>query len=179
MSNVRQKPIAALAFTRGGRGFVPELPSPPVEIPEAPAGIGEYAADAWEHFWRTPVSGLVDLNRDGERLRHWCRCVDQRHRLWTLWQSAPVIWDTNKELRTNPIYRQVIGLSLEIERAETHFGMTPLAKMRLTGALDQADRAETSIKARRESRRPELVEAGPNYIPWRAKPPTNPETLLR
>ena len=102
---------------------MPELPPPPVDIPPPPEGIGEYAAEAWDCFWRTPVSGLVDLNRDGERLRHWCRCVDQRHRLWALWQSAPVLRDANKELRSNPMFRQVIGLSMEIERAEAQVGL--------------------------------------------------------
>ena len=57
--------------------------------------------------------------------------------------------------------------------------MTPLAKMRLTGALDQAERAETSVMARREGRRPTPM---PDHLlrdrqPWTT--PTNPETLQR
>lgn len=156
MVNVRQKPISALVFKRGGRGIVPQLPPVPTDMPDPPDGIGPYALEAWAHFWRTPVSGLVDMNRDGERIRHWARCVHERRRLWDMWAASPLMKDANNALRGNPLFRQISTLTADIERAEQHFGMTPLAKMRLTGALDQAEKAETSIKARRD-RRPSVA----------------------
>ena len=161
MSNVRQKPANQLVYRRGGRGRVPALPPIPTVCPDPPPDLGDYALERWSAFWSQPVSGLVDLRRDGGRLDHWIKCIDQRARLWEMWRAMPLLRDANKDLRSNPLYRQIIGLSQEIERAEQKFGMTPLDKMRLTGALDEAEGAEESISKRRESYRPSMrVVAG-------------------
>jgi len=151
--NVRQKPITALAFKRGGRGSVPILPPPPAGIPGPPEDIGNYAVEVWEEFWQTDVAGAVNLKRDGERLRHWIRCVDQRNRLWALWTRQPLMEGRKGGLIGNPLWRQIKDLTADIDRAEDVFGMNPRAKMRLTGVLDQAEAAEENIKARREGRR--------------------------
>jgi hypothetical protein len=146
MTNVRQKPIAALAFKRGGRGNVPVLPPPPAKIPDAPEGLGEYGIEAWTDFWQTDVSGAVNMRRDGEHLREWARLVDARHELWAVWEEVRSYRDKAA------LWRQIRDMSAEITRAEQIFGMTPLYKMRLTGALDQAEAAEQSIKTRRDRR---------------------------
>ena len=156
MTNVRQKPAAALAFKRGGRGVVPILPTPP-PAPEPPDDIGSYAVQVWEEFWLTDVAGAVNMRRDGERLRHWIRCVDQRFRLWSLWAKQPLMTGMKGGLVGNPLWRQIKDLTADIDRAEEVFGMNPRAKMRLTGQLDQAERAEDSIKARREGRRAPVI----------------------
>ena len=150
---VRLKPVAALAFKRGGRGIVPSLPKPPVSIPDPPSEIGPYAVEAWNDFWQTEVSGAVNMRRDGEALRHWARCVDAREQLWPQWLERPVV-HTGKyaDDKSNPLFSQIMRLSMEIARAEAKFGMNPLDKMRLTGALDQAEAAEQSIKTRRDRR---------------------------
>ena len=139
--NVRQKPVAALAFKRGGRGHLPVLPPPPATVPTPPDGLTEYGEAVWAGFWQTEVSGAVNMRRDGERLRHWIRCVDRRNHLWN---SADL-----DDWRT---WKQVVDLTAMIERAEQQFGMGALNKMRLTGALDQAEAAEQSIKTRRDRR---------------------------
>jgi hypothetical protein len=146
MTNVRQKPIAALAFKRGGRGVVPVLPAPPDIAPAPPDGLTEYALGAWEEFWQTDVSGAVNMKRDGEHLREWARLVDARRALWQVWEEVRSYRDKAV------IWRQIKDMSAEITRAEQIFGMTPLYKMRLTGALDQAEAAEQSIKTRRDRR---------------------------
>ena len=92
-------------------------------------------------FWQTEVSGAVNMRRDGERLRHWIRCVDRRNYLWN-----------SADLDDWRIWKQVVDLTAMIERAEQQFGMGALNQMRLTGALDQADAAEQSIKTRRDRR---------------------------
>ena len=149
-----------LAFKRGGRGIVPVLPPPPAEVPNPPDGLDEYALVVWAGFWTTDVSGAVNWRRDGERVRHWIRCIDQRHRLWDMWVKTPLMKDSahgKDRLMPNPLYRQIMSLSSEIEKAEQHLGLTPLAKMRLTGALDQAEAAESNIKARRAGRKPTML----------------------
>ena len=143
---VRLKPAGNLAFKRGGRGVVPVLPPPPANIPKAPAGLGDYGAEAWTDFWQTDVSGAVNMKRDGEHLREWARLVDARHELWGVWEEVRSYRDKAA------LWRQIKDMSAEITRAEQVFGMTPLYKMRLTGALDQAEAAEQSIKTRRDRR---------------------------
>lgn len=150
--NVRQKPIAALAFKRGGRGVVPIIPAPPRDIPEPPDDVSPYAVQVWEEFWQTDVAGAVNLKRDGERLRHWIRCVSERDRLWPLWVRQPLMEGRKAGLIGNPLWRMIKDLTADIDRCEAVFGMTPLYKMRLTGALDQAEAAEQSIKTRRDRR---------------------------
>jgi hypothetical protein len=150
---VRLKPAPTLAFKRGGRGIVPVLPPAPLVIPQPP-DVGDYAKAVWHGFWQTDVAGTVNMKRDGERLRQWARCVDAREQLWEQWLAEPVVMGATGEQKANPLFSQIMRLSAEIERAEAKFGMNPLDKMRLTGALDQAEAAETSIKARREGRRP-------------------------
>jgi hypothetical protein len=81
------------------------------------------------------------MKRDGERLRYWIRCVDRRNRLWT-----------HGDLNDWRVWKQVVDLTAAVERAEAKFGMNPLDKMRLTGALDQAEAAEVSIKTRLDPR---------------------------
>jgi hypothetical protein len=127
--------------------------APPMHlaIPDAP-DVGEYAMARWHEFFQTEVSAYVNLKRDGERLRHWCRCVDARERLWEQWLGRPVVPVGKLDEKGNPLFTQIMRLSAEIERAEAKFGMNPLDKMRLTGALDQAEAAESSIKARRDRR---------------------------
>ncbi len=130
-----------LAFKRGGRGNLPALPAPPKDAPDPPGDIGEYAVEVWAGFWQTEVSGAVNMKRDGERLRYWIRCVDRRNHLWT-----------HSDLDDWRVWKQVVDLTAAIERAEQQFGMGALNKMRLTGALDQAEAAEQSIKTRRDRR---------------------------
>lgn len=158
MVAVRQKPAAALVFKRGGRAVVPQLPPLPVDIPPPPEEVGDYGRAVWAGFWTTPVAGLVDMRRDGERLRHWCRCVDARAKLWKMFLASPLAEGVQGQPVTSPYFTEVMRLSMEIERAETTFGMNPLSKMRLTGALDQAEQAESNIKRRREGRRPTVVK---------------------
>ena len=150
--NVRQKPVAMLAYKRGGRGIAPVVPPSPLTWPDPPEGISALARQRWDGFWQSNVSGLVDLKRDGERLENWIRSVHERERLWALWSRQPLITKTNGEIQGNPLWRAIKDLTGTIERAEQQFGMGPLNKMRLTGALDQAEAAEVSIERRRETR---------------------------
>lgn len=153
MPGARQKPAAALAYKRGGRGVVAVLPQIRAVVPEPPEDLGEYAIQVWNDFFQTEVSGAVNMRRDGERVRHWIRCVDARERLWGEWLTSPLLFD-GESVKGHPLFSQLMRLSAEIEKAEVKLGATPLDFMRLTGSLDQAEKAEIGIKARREGRKP-------------------------
>lgn len=54
----------------------------------------------------------------------------------------------------NPLFRRIRELNREIGRAEEHFGMTPLARMRLGVTYLQEQAAKEVLEAKRERRRP-------------------------
>lgn len=154
---MRQKPVAALVYKRGGAGTLPVIPPMHAIIPDPPELKTDHAWGVWQDFWTQPTSGLVNLKRDRERLRFWIRAVDERENLWELWSKEYVVEGANGGPVSNPLFSQIVRLTAAIERAEQAFGMTPLAKMRLTGALDVAEKAEDSIKLRREGRAPKEI----------------------
>ncbi len=57
----------------------------------------------------------------------------------------------------NPLFRRLRDLNWEIARAEEHFGMTPLARLRLGVTFLQEPAAKEDLEARRERRRPHLI----------------------
>jgi P27 family predicted phage terminase small subunit len=139
---------------------LPQIPPAPTDIPKPPDYVQGYSLSVWEDFWTQPVSGLVDMRRDGERLRHWIWCVHTRETLRRGLMDEPMAMGSQGQMVAHPFWMVLARLNKDIERAEAAFGMTPLAKMRLTGALDQAEAAEDSIKARREGRRPTALPEG-------------------
>jgi hypothetical protein len=100
-------------------------------VPTAPEGLGPHAKAAWERFWCSPISQIVDLKAHGEALRHWVRCLDAREALWSMWRTRPLIKGSHGQFMTNPLWRQIRDLDDEIAHAEEVFGMNPLAQMRL------------------------------------------------
>ncbi len=125
--------------------------------PSAPEGLGEHALGAWSGFWASKVSGAVDLLADGEALRHWILCVDEREKLRAATVRAPLAKGSHEQLMLNPLCRRLRDLSREIARAEEHFGMTPLARMRLGVTYLQEQAAKENLQAKRERRRPHAM----------------------
>lgn len=52
----------------------------------------------------------------------------------------------------NPLFRRIRELNREIARAEDHFGMTPLARLRLRVTYLQEQVAKEDLEARQERR---------------------------
>ncbi|GAB4333616.1 MAG: hypothetical protein Kow0010_20190 [Dehalococcoidia bacterium] len=154
MAGKRQKPPSELVYRRGGR-VKPLAPVTPAHVtPPAPDGLGEHAVAVWSAFWASRVSGAVDLLADGEALRHWILCVDEREKLRAATLRAPLVKGSHEQLMLNPLFRRMRELNREIARAEEHFGMTPLARMRLGVTYLQEQAAKEDLEAKRERRRP-------------------------
>lgn len=154
MAGKRQKPPDELVYRRGGRvkSLVPVAPAD--LIPPFPDGIGDHAAAVWKAYWASRVSGAVDLDADGEALRHWILCVDEREKLRVPTARAPLVKGSHEQLMLNPLFRRLRELNREIARAEEHFGMTPLARLRLGMTYLQEQAAQEDLYAKRERRRP-------------------------
>ncbi|MBE0610498.1 MAG: hypothetical protein IH609_14050 [Dehalococcoidia bacterium] len=54
----------------------------------------------------------------------------------------------------NPLFRRLRDLNRETARAEEHFGMTPLARLRLGVTFLQEQAAKEDLVARRARQRP-------------------------
>lgn len=159
MVAVRQKPADQLAFKRGGRGKVAKIPDAlMMPVPRCPSDVGEYAAAAWSAFWAGPTARLVQPHHLVE-LHDWIRCVHARDELWRAVGEEPTSIGSMGQEVASWRWLTITRLEAQIARFSAKFGMTPLDWMRLTGALDQAEAAEESIKKRREGRRPTLMPA--------------------
>jgi phage terminase small subunit len=99
----------------------------------------------------------VDLDADGEALRHWILCVEEREKLRAATVRAPLVKGSHEQLMLNPLLRRIRDLNREIARAEEHFGMTPLARLRLGVTFLQEQAAKEDLAAKRERRRPHAM----------------------
>lgn len=162
MAGKRQKPPDELVYRRGGRvkALVPVAAAN--LAPRLPDGLGDHAAAVWAAFWASKVSGAVDLEADGEALRHWIICVDEREKLRAATVRAPLVKGSHEQLMLNPLFRRLRDLNREIARAEEHFGMTPLARLRLGVTYLQEQVAREELETKRERRRPHVIEARPS-----------------
>jgi phage terminase small subunit len=157
MAGKRQKPPDDLVYRRGGR-VKPLVPVAPAHLsPRPPAGLGDHATAVWQVFWASRVSGAVDLDADGEALRHWILCVEEREKLRAATVRAPLVKGSHEQLMLNPLLRRIRDLNREIARAEEHFGMTPLARLRLGVTFLQEQAAKEDLAAKRERRRPHAM----------------------
>ncbi|MGE5527035.1 MAG: P27 family phage terminase small subunit [Methanosarcina sp.] len=154
MAGKRQKPPDELVYRRGGR-VKPLVPVAPAQLaPRLPDGLGDHAVAVWAAFWASGVSGAVDLDADDEALRHWILSVDEREKLRAATVRAPLVKGSHEQLMLNPLFRRLRDLNREIERAEEHFGMTPLARLRLGVTFLQEQVAKADLEAKRKRRRP-------------------------
>lgn len=154
MAGRRQKDPALLVNQRGGRARKFEVIPADGErlVPDPPAEIGAHARAVWDRYWRSWVSGAVHVDAHGERLRHWIRCVDERDRLWPMVVKAPIIESAKGRPMVNPLVQRIRELTRDIERAEEHYGMTPLSSWRMQLTASEASRSANDLRR-------ELLEA--------------------
>ena len=158
MAGQRQKAPADLAFKRATRGRVFEVEAKPGKaVPPAPEGLSEYAREVWRGYWASWVSDAVVYEAHAQRLLHWIRCVDERHKLWPQLTAAPVVTGAKGQPVLNPLSRRVRELTHDIERAEEAFGMTPLASWRMQLTSTTAQRSAIDLRRELVQERPQKV----------------------
>jgi P27 family predicted phage terminase small subunit len=150
MANKRQKPRELLRNQRPERmTSVVLLPQPDRKTPPAPAGLHPVAQRAWREFWASDVSYAVDLHADIGALKRWAHCLSERARFSELVAQSPLVKGSRDQLRRNPLMDHIAVLNSEIARFEDHFGMTPLARMRLGIASAGAEVGRMDVERRR------------------------------
>ena len=93
-------------------------------------------------FWTSPPASAVDMRAHGERLTRWVQAVNDRLIVMPLVASGRLVRGSTGQLRLTPLVTYAEQLTAEIERAEQHFGMTPLASFRL--GIEAGDAALTA-----------------------------------
>jgi hypothetical protein len=152
MAGKRQKPPSELVYRRGGRAK-PLVPVMSAGVaPPPPEGLEDHAVAVWSAFWASRVSGAVDLVADGEALHHWILSVDERDKLRAATTRAPLVKGSHEQLMLNPLFRRMRELNRDIARAEEHFGMTPLARLRLGVTYLQEQAAKEDLDAKRAAK---------------------------
>jgi P27 family predicted phage terminase small subunit len=131
--NTRQKDPSMLVNQRGGRGrgLTVRARDGSLVVPPAPRGLRAYGKRAWNEFWQSDVSAVVQLAADREEIDHWARCVDERAKLWEIVKKSRLIKGSHGQLMTNPLVRQIRELTADINRVSDRFGMNPTSRFRL------------------------------------------------
>lgn len=101
-------------------------------MPKPPPGLLIASVRRWERFWTSQVAEVIDLDSDLPTLRRWIEASDEFER------TARIIKNTGRLVQgsmgqpvLNPLYGLLRDLHAQIARAESEFGMTPMARLRL------------------------------------------------
>lgn len=163
MANTRQKPPDQLVNRRGGRGRQLVVTGGPPPAPPYPKGISAQAVARWRAFWKSEVAAAVDLNADQERIRRWIIAVDEREKLWKVACAQPLI-SSRFGLVKNPLWTVINQLTNEIQRAEEHFGMTPLSRFRLAFTKTESQHSLEDLMRKISEPEPTSRAKRPNNI---------------
>lgn len=117
------------------------------ERPDPPAGLLKAARDRWEAWWTSPAAGDVDLSSDLPRLIRWIEQTDEYDRVAAVVRKTRLVKGSQGQPVANPLIGYLGQLEGQITRAETDFGMSPLARHRLKAPAEAvpAEPAATKV----------------------------------
>lgn len=137
-------------------GIVPAR-SEPLAVPKPPTGLQAKARRVWRAYWKSQVSNAADRDADWHRIERWIQLVDEHYRVYEVFRKARLAKGSTGQPVLNPLAAYLQQLEMNISRAETELGLTPMARLRLGVTYGQAMlTAEALNKALDE--RPSSVE---------------------
>lgn len=104
-------------------------------VPKPPTGLLASSRARWRAFWDSPSAALVNLDSDLPRLERWVRSADEYERAAKIVRDARLVKGSMGQPTLNPLVGYLVHLEGIITRAETEFGMTPAARIRLNRDL--------------------------------------------
>src|SRR5689334_16117561 len=122
MAGKSQKHPASLQGHRPQRQMITLAPQTNT-APTAPSGLLPSAEHAWDAFWRSGVSQIVDRDADMDALEDWIWLVSERDRLRPLVQAEPLVLGSMGQMVENPLSKTIDRYSKRIERYREQFGM--------------------------------------------------------
>jgi P27 family predicted phage terminase small subunit len=103
--------------------------------PKPPTGLLPASRVRWRQFWDSPSAALVNSDSDLPRLERWIRSADEYERAAKIVRDARLVKGSMGQPTLNPLVGYLVHLEGIITRAETEFGMTPAARIRLNRDL--------------------------------------------
>jgi P27 family predicted phage terminase small subunit len=103
--------------------------------PKPPLGLLKGSRDRWRAFWDSPSAALVNHESDLPRLMRWIQAADEYERSAKIVRDARLVKGSTGQPVLNPLVAYLVHLEGIITRAETEFGMTPAARIRLNRDL--------------------------------------------
>jgi P27 family predicted phage terminase small subunit len=101
-------------------------------VPRPPTGLLVRSQRRWEAFWRSEVAQVIDLGSDLPALRRWIQASDEFERtVGLIAGTGRLVQGSMGQPVLNPLYGLLRDLHAQITRAESEFGMTPMARLRL------------------------------------------------
>ncbi|HET8627392.1 MAG TPA: P27 family phage terminase small subunit [Thermomicrobiales bacterium] len=143
----RQKAPSRLVGHRQAAPLTVVTPGLAPAPPAPPKGLTKTARLAWESFFASPIAAAVDIRTDGPALLRWAKALGRHERVARDFAKQPTVAGSTGQTVLNPLHGELVRLTREIERAEEHFGMTPLARMRLGVAIGEARATLADLQA--------------------------------
>ena len=122
--------------------------------PKPPTGLLASSRARWRQFWESQAAKAVDLDSDMPRLIRWVQAADEYDRTAKVVRDTRLVKGSMGQPVLNPLVAYLVHLEGVISRAETEFGMTPAARMRLKldpEPLEEEDVVD-QLRARRAAR---------------------------
>ena len=122
--------------------------------PKPPTGLLASSRVRWRQFWESQSAKVVDLDSDLPRLIRWIQAADEYDRAAKVVRDTRLVKGSMGQPVLNPLVAYLIHLDTLISRAETEFGMTPAARLRLKldpEAPEEEDVVD-QLRARRAAR---------------------------
>lgn len=119
--------------------------------PDPPKNLLKASRDRWAAFWASDAAAAVDVAADMGRLVRWVEQTDEYDRVAKVCRASRLVRGSMGQPVLNPLFSYLAQLETQISRAETEFGMSPLARSRLR--LEAPEPAvETELDRLRERR---------------------------
>lgn len=122
--------------------------------PKPPTGLLASSRARWRQFWESQSAKVVDLDSDLPRLIRWIQAADEYDRTAKVVRTSRLVKGSMGQPVLNPLVAYLIHLDTLISRAETDFGMTPAARMRLKldPEVPEEEDVVDQLRARRAAR---------------------------
>ncbi len=122
--------------------------------PKPPTGLLPPSRARWRQFWESRSAKAVDPDSDLPRLIRWIQAADEYDRTAKVVRTSRLVKGSMGQPVLNPLVAYLIHLDTLISRAETDFGMTPAARMRLKldPEVPEEEDVVDQLRARRAAR---------------------------
>lgn len=153
MSITSGRPRVPEAQRKGHRKYdLVKLPEsgPAVEVPTLPDEIGmlKVTRVAWVQFWSSPTAKVMVPASDLPALVRLFHMADEFERCRREFRKQRIVLGSQDQPVLNPLAGHMIALAGKIQQLEDRFGASPVARLRLSIDLGEAQKSLDAMNAR-------------------------------